>query len=127
MAHYAFLNDENLVTEVIVGHDENVVIDGISSWEEYYGNIRQQVCKRTSYNTVGNKHLLGGEPFRYNYAGVGFTYDSVKDAFIPPKPYESWSLNEETCLWEAPIPFPNDGAAYAWDEDSLNWILIEGE
>lgn len=127
MAHYAFLNEDNLVTEVIVGKDENVVVEGVSSWEEYYGNIRNQVCKRTSYNTIGNQHLLGGEPFRYNYAGVGFTYDSTKDAFIPPKPYASWNLNENTCLWEAPVPYPADGNEYLWDEASVNWILIEGE
>jgi hypothetical protein len=103
MAHYAFLDNNNIVTEVIVGRNEDEVVDSISDWESYYGAIRNQVCKRTSYNTVGNVHLLGGIPFRKNYAGIGFTYDSIRDAFIPPKPEchpNDTTLDPDTCLWE---------------------------
>jgi hypothetical protein len=97
MAHYAFLDENNIVTEVIVGKDEGE--DGID-WENYYGQFRKQVCKRTSYNTQGGVHQLGGTPFRKNYAGIGYTYDAVRDAFIPPQLEGNYILNEETCLWE---------------------------
>jgi hypothetical protein len=120
MAHYAFLNQNNIVTEIIVGKNENE--EGIN-WEQHYGNFRKQTCKRTSYNTVGGVHLLGGTPFRKNYAGIGFTYDEQKDAFIAPKPFNSWSLNEDTCLWEAPISYPNDGEYYTWNEENQSWTL----
>jgi hypothetical protein len=76
---------------------------------------------QTSYNTLGGVHKLGGTPLRKNYAGIGFAYDSQKDAFIPPKPYESWVLNEDSCLWEAPTPMPTDEKIYDWDETSLSW------
>lgn len=91
MAHYAFLDENNIVTEVITGRNENEIVDGISDWEKYYGEFRGQKCIRTSYNSN----------IRKNYAGIGFTYDEVRDAFIPPKPeYGNWKLNEDTCLWE---------------------------
>lgn len=99
MAHYAFLDENNIVTEVIVGKDEGT---DDTDWEQHYGDFRGQTCKRTSYNTFGGAHVLKGTPFRKNYAGLGYTYDASKDAFIPPKPHESWVLNEETCLWEEP-------------------------
>lgn len=127
MAHYAFLDKNNTVTEVIVGIDEGV--DGID-WEEHYGNFRGQVCKRTSYNTTGGQHNSGGIPYRKNYAGVGYTYDEQRDAFIPPKPFNSWLLNEETCLWESPIPYPIDEKVYIWDENlyqsdnTKGWVLM---
>mgnify|MGYP001336864278 FL=1 len=121
MAHYAFLNMENIVTEVIVGKDET---DGNINWEIHYGNIREQVCKRTSYNTIGGTHKNGGTPFRKNYAGIGFTYDYARDAFIPPKPYNSWVLNTGTCLWEAPVAYPNDDQLYTWNEENEQWDLI---
>ena len=121
MAHYAFLDENNVVTEVIVGNPEGGLID----WESHYSAFRGQPCKRTSYNTHGGVHALGGAPFRKNYAGVGFTYDKDRDAFIPPKPYDSWVLNEETCLWEAPVPYPDDGNDYTWDEETTNWVLVE--
>lgn len=121
MAHYAFLDSNNTVTEVIVGKDENE--DGIL-WELHYGAFRNQVCKRTSYNTRGGVHTSGGTPYRKNYAGIGYTYDEQRDAFIPPKPFNSWVLNETTCLWDAPMAMPNDGKPYRWDEDTLNWIEI---
>ena len=121
MAHYAFLNMQNIVTEVIVGKDET---DGPTNWELHYGNIREQVCKRTSYNTRGGVHSEGGTPFRKNYAGVGYTYDESRDAFIPPKPFNSWVLNETTCLWEAPVEYPTDGQQYSWNEELGTWDLI---
>jgi hypothetical protein len=108
MAHYAFLNSDNIVTEVIVGKDET---DTTYDWEQFYGDIRKQVCKRTSYNGR----------IRKNYAGIGFTYDEQRDAFIPPKKYESWVLNEDTCLWEAPIQKPSDGKEYDWNEETQSW------
>jgi hypothetical protein len=114
VAHYAFLDSENIVTEVIVGIDENELIENLDP-ETWYGNFRGQVCKRTSYN--GN--------IRKNYAGIGFTYDSELDAFIPPKPYSSWVLNEQTCLWEAPIVYPTDGFTYYWNEQDLAWELAD--
>lgn len=111
MAHYAFLDAHNVVTEVIVGRDEWEEVDGILNWEAYYGNLRNQVCKRTSYN--GN--------IRKNYAGIGYTYDSTLDAFIPPKPFDSWLLNEETAQWEAPTAYPTDGLIYSWNEELGDW------
>jgi hypothetical protein len=121
MAHYAFLNMQNIVTEVIVGKDET---DGPTNWEMHYGNIREQVCKRTSYNTKGGVHSEGGTPFRKNYAGIGYTYDFARDAFIPPKPFNSWTLNENSCLWEAPVAMPDDGQQYSWNEETTSWDLI---
>jgi hypothetical protein len=115
MAHYAYLDENNVVQGVFVGKDEHEVVEGISDWEVYYG------AKRTSYNTIGGVHTNGGTPFRKNYAGIGYTYDPVRDAFIPPKPFDSWLLNEDSCLWEAPVAHPNDGKFYAWDEESLTW------
>ena len=121
MAHYAFLDENNVVTEVIVGKDE-----GNFNWETQYGSFRGQACKRTSYNTSGGVHSGGGTPFRKNYAGIGYTYDEQRDAFIPPKPYPSWVLNEDTCLWGAPIPAPNDGKRYSWDETTTSWVETNG-
>jgi hypothetical protein len=121
MAHYAFLDGNNVVTDVIVGKDENE--NGID-WEQHYGEFRGQVCKRTSYNTIGNAHLAGGVPFRKNYAGIGYVYDPEKDAFIPPQPYLSWILDNSTCQWQAPIPMPIDGQRYSWDEITQNWVQI---
>jgi hypothetical protein len=114
MAHYAFLDENNIVTEVIVGIDETELIEGLDP-ETWYGNFRNQVCKRTSYN--GN--------IRKNYAGIGFTYDNARNAFIPPKPYNSWILNEETCQWQAPIAYPNDEGIYNWNESTLSWDTAE--
>ena len=99
------------------------VIDNTVYWEGYYG--KGGLCKRTSYNTIGGVHQLGGTPFRKNYAGVGYTYDPVRDAFYAPQPFESWTLNEDTCLWEAPVAYPEDENSYLWDEETLNWILAE--
>ena len=111
LAHYAFLDDNNVVTEVITGIDETELIEGLDT-ETWYGNFRGQLCKRTSYS--GN--------YRKNYAGIGYTFDSERDAFIPPKPYPSWILNEDTCLWDSPVARPEGEGLWDWDEDSLNWI-----
>jgi len=110
MAHYAFLDENNVVTEVIVGVDETELLEGKDP-ETWYGDFRGQACKRTSYN--GN--------IRKNYAGIGFVYDEAKDAFIPPKPFESWLLDEETCRWVAPVPYPTDGLIYTWDNEAGDW------
>lgn len=119
MAHYAFLDENYIVTEVIVGKDESNF-----DWERYYGDIRGQLCKRTSYNTIGGVHKNGGTPFRKNYAGLGFIYDPNLDAFISVKPYPSWFLNEGSCIWEATVPYPNDGQLYSWDEATKSWVLL---
>jgi hypothetical protein len=119
MAHYAFLDENNVVTEVIVGKDEGE--DGVD-WEAHYSAFRGQTCKRTSYNTIGGVHSGGGIPFRKNYAGVGHIYDAQRDAFISPQPFASWILNEDSCLWNAPVPYPDDGELYEWDEKSLLWV-----
>jgi hypothetical protein len=111
MAHYAFLDENNIVTEVIVGIDETELIEGKDP-ETWYGEFRGQVCKRTSYN--GN--------IRKNYAGIGYSYDSVLDAFIAPKPFDSWLLDEDTCKWEAPTPYPEGQLIYRWDEEAGDWV-----
>ena len=130
MAHYAFLDENNIVTEVIVGKSENE--DGID-WEQQYGNFRGQTCKRTSYNTNRGVHRSGGIPFRKNYACIGMIYDQTRDAFVPKKPYNSWVLNEDTCNWEAPIAMPeltqeqiDNKNYYIWNEEIQNWELING-
>lgn len=122
MGHYAFLDENNIVTEVITGRDENEAVNGITDWEEYYGNLRGQVCKRTSYNTIGGVHKFGGTPFRKNFAGVDYFYDEVRDAFYYPQEYASWVLNEDSCIWEAPIPYPDETKKFTWDEDNQEWI-----
>ena len=110
MAHYAFLDDNNVVTEVITGKDESELIDGLTP-EEWYGNFRGQVCKRTSYNNN----------IRKQYAGIGYTYDATADVFIAPKPFASWSL-DENYDWQAPIDYPADGKLYSWDEANQVWV-----
>ena len=119
MAHFAKLNENNIVTEVVVTSNDDPN-EGLDWLEQNF----PATWVKTSYNTFGGQHLQNGVPFRKNYAGIGFTYDPNRDAFIPPKPFESWILNEETCLWEAPIPYPADGNDYAWDETLENWVAI---
>jgi len=123
MAHYAFLDENNIVTEVIIGIDETETIEGLDP-ETWYGNFRGQVCKRTSYNTRGGNHFLDKLPLRKNYAGIGWIYDIERDAFYVPQPFPSWILNEITCVWEAPIKHPDDGLMYTWSEEALNWVEI---
>lgn len=126
MAHYAFLDENNVVTHVIVGVDENELIENTSP-ELWYTQFTGQRCLRTSYNTYGNQHKNGGTPFRKNYAGKGFTYDDTWDAFIPPKPYSSWILDIKTFLWEPPIPKPIDTDTYYWKwyEYNQEWVQVE--
>ena len=112
MAHFAKVVDGK-VTQVIVAEPEFFTTFVDSSPGEWI---------QTSYNTYGGQHKLGGTPLRKNYAGIGFTYDRERDAFIPPKPFASWSLNEDTCLWDAPVVMPDDGKFYEWDEATANWV-----
>ena len=133
MAHYSFINDQNIVVEVITGRDEDDLEnlpEGFSSWEEYYETKRDGLtCKRTSYNTSGNEHILGGTPFRGNYAGIGMIYDSENDVFYSEQPFPSWTLNEEIWAWECPVPYPeidpDNPAVYEWNEEDQTWDLVE--
>ena len=114
MAHYAKVVD-GIVTKVIVAEADffNTFVDDLAGeWIQ------------TSYNTHGGEHTLGGTPLRKNFAGIGFTYDREKDAFIPPQPFASWTLNETTCLWEAPVTYPDDGKMYIWNESITNWTEV---
>ena len=126
MAHYAFINSNNIVTQVIVGRDEDDLAEGVTSWEDYYGERMGQTCLRTSYNTIGNTHTDGGTPFRGNYAGIGFKYEEDNDVFVPPQPYPSWTLSA-SYLWEAPVAYPEDGEMYVWNENQGNWEVVASE
>jgi hypothetical protein len=135
MAHYATLNDENIVISIFVGKDENDLEYGVTDWEDFYR------AKRTSYNTRGGIHYnpITNQPsedqiksFRKNYAGIGYTYDEQRDAFTPPRPYPSWVLDEFSCLWNSPIAHPDNGHipsyylpynGYYWVEEITNWLL----
>jgi len=121
MAHYAVLNEKNIVTQVFVGRDEDDLPDGIDDWETYYAPEGHTV-KRTSYNTHKGEHVLGGTPFRGNYAGIGYTYLEAEDIFMPPKPFESWALNTECACWEAPVPKPEGD--FEWDESAGDWVAV---
>jgi len=122
MAHFAKLNENNVVVQVIIVHNNELLQDGVESedkgvqflvdWSGGYTNWKQ-----TSYNGK----------IRKNYAGIGYTYDATRDAFIPPQPYPSWTLNEDTCLWEPPVPFPTDGQRYYWDEPTTSWVAVPTE
>ena len=122
MAHYAELDNNNYVIRVIPGIDESQG-DGEAIYQQETGNV----WKRTSYNTIAGVHKFEGTPFRKNYAGIGYIYDPYRDAFIPPKVFMSWKLNEETCQWEAPVPMPTPPEPhikYAWDEVHQVWEQI---
>lgn len=117
MAHYAFLDENDIVTEIIVGIDENELIEGKTP-EQWYSEFRGQRCVRTSYNSN----------IRKNYAGIGYKYDGTLDAFIPPKPFPSWKLEYETCQWKAPIPMPSEvieGHFYRWFEPNQEWVSVK--
>jgi hypothetical protein len=118
MAHFAEIDENNVVLRVIVGVDEP--LDG----EAIYHEMTGATWKKTSYNTVAGQHTLGGKPFRKNYAGIGYTYDPDRDAFIPPQPFPSWTLDEQTCQWISPVPFPTDGKQYFWDEQTCQWTEL---
>ena len=115
MGHFAKVVDGK-VTQVIVAEPEFFTTFVDSNPGEWI---------QTSYNTQGGVHQLGGTPLRKNYAGIDYTYDRIRDAFIPPQPYPSWILNEDTCLWSSPIPRPDDGKLYVWNEETLNWEKVE--
>ena len=124
MAHFAKLGTGNIVERVEVVSNDIATDEqtGVDFLNNLYGT--RDTWKQTSYNTKGGVHLLGGTPFRKNYGGIGCTYDQTKDAFIPPKPFDSWTLNETTCIWEAPVAYPSDGKDYEWDESSTSWKEI---
>lgn len=115
MSHYAQLDENNIVTQVLV-IEQDVIDTGL------FGDPNSFV--QTSYNTYGGEHRLGGTPLRKNYAGIGYTYDKTRDAFYAPQPYPSWTLNEDTCIWESPIAYPNDGKLYQWDEATTSWVAL---
>lgn len=119
MAHFAQLDENNVVVQVIAVGDEYE-----QTGEQLYAEIVGGVWKRTSYNTLAGVHTGGGTPFRKNYAGVGFTYNAVLDAFIPPQPYQSWVLDDATCQWKAPIDPPVDWQNYTWDETTQTWDVM---
>lgn len=124
MAHWAELDKNNTVIRVLVTDNNDPNGDEGHKWlVDNLGGTWVQ----TSYNTQGGVHLLGGTPLRKNYAGIGFTYDSKRDAFVAPKPFDSWILDEETCLWEAPVKYPTDGKKYTWNETTVSWELVETE
>lgn len=114
MTHFAKVTN-GIVTQVIVAEPE---------FFDTFVDTSPGEWIQTSYNTHGGVHINGGVPLRKNYAGIGYTYDSQRDAFIPPKPFASWTLNEDTCLWDAPIPLPTDGKRYLWDEQIQNWTEL---
>ena len=118
MAHFAKLDLNNIVEVVLPGRDED------EGKEAELSARTGETYKQTSYNTYAGVHRNGGTPFRKNYAGIGYSYDAVRDAFIPPQNFPSWTLNEASCLWEAPAPYPVDGARYRWDEPTLSWVEI---
>ena len=112
MSHFAQIDENNVVTQVIVAEQDFIDSGAVGDPANWI---------QTSYNTYGGQHRLGGTPLRKNYAGIGYSYDRQKDAFIPPKPYNSWVLNEFSCLWESPIPYPNNDNSYFWDEETQSW------
>tara|TARA_R100000365_G_C2692882_1_gene34128 strand:+ start:137 stop:556 length:420 start_codon:yes stop_codon:yes gene_type:complete len=131
MAHFAKLDENNIVVTVHVLHNNELLVDGVETEQKGIDFLNtthktNDVWKQTSYNTRAGEHVLGGTPFRKNYAGKGFTYDVAKDAFIPPQPFPSWTLNETTCLWDAPVAYPDDGKKYKWNEEAYQADNTQG-
>ena len=124
MAHFAKLGTGNVVETVVVVHNDVATTEqaGVDFLNTLYNT--RDVWKQTSYNTIGGVHKLDGTPFRKNYAGIGYKYNQTRDAFIQPQPYNSWILNEDTCLWEAPSAYPDDGKDYEWNEETTSWEEI---
>ena len=114
MGHFAKVVDGK-VTQVIVAEQE---------FFDTFVDTSPGTWLRTSYNTIGGQHTQGGTPLRKNYAGIGYSYDAIRDAFIPPQPFASWTLNEDTCQWDCPVPAPQDGKMYFWDEPTLYWVVV---
>tara|TARA_A100000172_G_C2956155_1_gene80816 strand:- start:14 stop:391 length:378 start_codon:yes stop_codon:yes gene_type:complete len=125
MAHFAKLGAGNIVLAVHIVSNDIATTEqaGIDFLNNLYKS--RDIWRQTSYNTYAGEHLLGGTPFRKNYAGVGYRYDQTKDAFIPPQPYNSWTLNETTCVWDPPVAYPDDGNLYNWNETTKQWDLNE--
>ena len=119
MAHFAEIDENNIVVRVlVVGDDQEDRGQEFLAEDLGLGGT----WKKTSYNTIAGEHRDGGTPFRKNYAGIGYTFDAVRDAFIPPKPYDSWVLNEDTCVWDAPVAMPvEEGKLFTWNEELGNW------
>lgn len=128
MAHFAILDENNIVLDVIVGIDENDTSELPSEYDNWEVCIKDRIgaydVKRTSYNTQANVHSLGGTPFRGNYAVIGGTYDTVNDVFLYPKPYDSWTIDTDTWLWKPPVPKPTDDNRYEWNEQTQSWDII---
>ena len=128
MAHFAKLDESNIVTTVNVVHNNELLVDGTENEQKGINFLKKlynwDYWKQTSYNTTGGVHKLGGTSFRKNYAGIGFTYDADRDAFIAPQPYPSWTLNDDTCLWDPPVAYPDDGQIYEWNESTTSWDVI---
>ena len=124
MAHFAQIDENNVVVQVLVVPDaqeergQEFLADDLGLGGTW---------KKTSYNTSGGVHANGGTPYRKNYAGIGYTYDATRDAFIPPKPFASWTLNETTCLWDAPVAYPTDGKLYTWNEETTSWDEVTND
>jgi len=130
MAYFAKINSDNIVEQIIEVHNNELLVDGIEDEQQGINFIHKtfgtnDTWKQTSYHTAAGVHKLGGTPFRKNYAGEGYTYDATRDAFYEPKPYNSWILNETTCLWEAPVAQPDDNKSYEWNEETLSWDLVK--
>ena len=125
MAHFVKLGKGNIVEKGIVVSNDIATTE--QAGVDFINNLykTRDVWKQTSYNTQAGVHLKGGTPFRKNYAGVGYNYDQTRDAFIPPKPFASWTLNEETCVWDPPVVRPDDGQRYSWNEETQQWDLDE--
>jgi hypothetical protein len=123
MAHFCKLGTGNIVEKVEIISNDIATTEqaGVDFLNNLYGT--NDIWKQTSYNTIGGVHLLGGTPFRKNYAGVGYTYDESRDAFISPRPFNSWTLNETSCHWEAPVAYPVDEKDYKWNEDNQSWDI----
>jgi len=124
MAHFAEIDENGIVLRVLVVDNAQE-----SNGQDFLANTLGLggTWVKTSYNTVGGVHTNGGTPLRKNYAGIGYTYDSDRDAFIPPKPYASWTLNEDSCLWDSPVAYPTDGSMYTWNEETISWDLVPTE
>lgn len=115
MSHFAHIDENDIVTQVIVAEQDFINSGAVGDPSRWI---------QTSYNTFAGEHRNGGIPLRKNYAGIGYSYVRILDAFVPPKPFNSWILNVNTCLWDPPTPMPTDGKSYYWNEDSLSWIEI---
>lgn len=115
MSHFAQIDNNNVVVQVIVAEQDFINSGAVGDPVKWI---------QTSYNTLGGVHRNGGTPLRKNYAGIGYTYDADRDAFIPPKPFPSWVLDEDTCQWNAPVAMPTDGKRYTWDEVAVNWVEV---